>query len=91
MLTALEARKIGIKACIDKIGFEFCMQHKDTSTTAYGENEGIMYCFVGVNDKPDNPNSRLILSDVKGFPYCASCNVNMSNGKIDFLECISYV
>lgn len=62
MLTVAEARKIGIKACMDKIGYDFCMSNKDNATTGYTEEEG-------------------------KFPFSASCNVWLVDGKIDFLEC----
>ena len=56
MLSADEAKKIGIDACIEKLGFEFCKKHADNATSAYGEDDGIMNCFVGVDDSPA-PNS----------------------------------
>ena len=52
-----------------------------------------MNCFVGVDDSPA-PNSdikdvdELILTSMEEWPYYASCNVNMSNGKIQFLRCV---
>lgn len=93
MLSADEAKKIGIDACIEKLGFEFCKKHADNATSAYGEDDGIMNCFVGVDDSPA-PNSdikdvdELILTSMEEWPYYASCNVNMSNGKIQFLRCV---
>ena len=86
MLSAVEARKKGIRACMEKIGFDFCMEHKDNACTSYGENDGKMFCFVGISDEPDNLDEDvLILSSVKGFPYSASCNVDMTNGCIEFI------
>ena len=90
MLTFNEAKKIGVNACIDKIGREFVAEHRDTSSVAYGENKGKVFCFVGVNDKPDNlPQNptELMLDGGEKFPYSASCNVCMLNGTVDFLEC----
>lgn len=52
MLTFEEAKKVGIRACIDKIGYEFCKIHQDNSTSAYGEDDGVAKCFVGINDAP---------------------------------------
>ena len=52
MLTFEEAKKIGIRACIDKIGYDFCLAHNDNSTSAYGEVDGIAKCFVGVSEEP---------------------------------------
>lgn len=34
MLTVKEAKKIGIRACIDAIGYEFCKKHADNSTSS---------------------------------------------------------
>ena len=47
MLTFEEAKKIGIRACIDRIGYDFCLAHNENSTSAYGEVDGIGKCFVG--------------------------------------------
>lgn len=87
MLTVAEARKIGIKACMDKIGYDFCMSNKDNATTGYTEEEGFVYCYVGVSDKsPDTLQAGLLFTATK-FPFSASCNVRLVDGKIDFLEC----
>lgn len=87
MLTVAEARKIGIKACMDKIGYDFCMSNKDNATTRYTEEEGFVYCYVGVSDKsPDTLQAGLLFTATK-FPFSASCNVWLAGGKIDFLEC----
>lgn len=91
MLTVMEAKKIGIRACIDAIGYEFCKKHEDNGTSAYGENEGVVYCFVGVSDEPApecdiTKVDSLILTSGEDWPYSASCNVDMQDGKIEFLE-----
>ena len=91
MLTVMEAKKIGIRACIDAIGYEFCKKHADNGTSAYGENEGVVYCFVGVNDEPApecdiTKVDSLILTSGEDWPYSASCNVDMQDGRIEFLE-----
>lgn len=93
MLTVIDARKIGIKACIEKIGYDFCKKHADNATTAYSEEDGIVFCYVGVDDSPApviDPNiEKLILSSKRNeFPYSASCNVNMSDGSVVFLDCV---
>lgn len=93
MLNANEAKKLGIDACIEKIGIEFCKKHADNATSAYSEENGIMNCFVGVDDSPapdyDITNANeLILTSMEEWPYYASCNVNMSNGEIQFLHCV---
>ena len=92
MLTFEEAKKIGIRACVDKIGYEFCKAHNDNSTSAYGEVRGKMECFVGVSDEPApeydiNKVDYLILTSKKDWPYYAHCDVDMSTGKIEYGEC----
>lgn len=92
MLTFEEAKKIGIRACMDKIGYDFCMQHKDNAVSTYGEDDGIVYCFVGVSDQPEPDYDSLDYSELKlthenDWTYYASCNVDRSNGAIEFLEC----
>lgn len=92
MLTFEEAKKIGIKACIDKIGYEFCLAHKDNSTSAYGEDDGIAKCFVGVSDAPAHEYNieeveYLILTHKADWPYFAHCDVDMATGEITFGEC----
>ena len=92
MLTANEAKKIGIRACIDKIGYDFCKEHEDNATSAYSEVDGIMNCFVGVSDEPApicdiTKVDEIILTSGKKWPYSARCNVKMKDGTIEFLEC----
>ena len=91
MLTFEEAKKIVIRACIDKIGYEFCKAHNDNSTSAYGEVDGIVKCFVGVSDEPAQEYDiekveYLILTSGKKWPYYVHCYVDMSNGEIEFGE-----
>lgn len=92
MLTALEAKKIGIRACIEKLGYEFCKKYADNSTSAWGEEvEGIMNCFVGVSTEPApvcdiTKVDKLILTSGRKWPYAVSCNVNMNTGEIEFIE-----
>lgn len=91
MLSVYEAKEIGIKACINKIGYEFCKKHADNATAAYGEIDGVVNCFVGVNNEPSKDYDiskidRLILTHDEDWPYSASCNVDMRNGDVEFLE-----
>lgn len=93
MLNVDEAKKMGINACIEKLGIEFCKKHADNATSSYGEDNGIMNCFVGVDDSPapdyDISNAtELVLTSMEEWPYYASCNVNMQNGEIEFLRCV---
>ncbi len=91
MLSVNEARKIGINACIDKLGRDFVRKYKDSCVYAYGESEDGVYCFVGVNDNPDcydNDTDVLILDSTSKFPYRVSCNVRLTDGAVTFIECV---
>lgn len=92
MLTVLDARKIGIKACIEKIGYEFCQRYAENSTSAYSEEDGVVFCYVGVDDSPisenDSQTETLILTSKNEFPYSASCNVDLKDGTVSFLDCV---
>lgn len=91
MLTAEEAKKIGIRACIDKIGYDFCKQHEDNAVCSYGEEDGKMMCYVGVDDKPEqlynlNEMSSIVLDDVTYMPYYAYCKVDMQDGTVTYTD-----
>ena len=90
MLTVKEAARIGINACIDKIGREFVLAHRGNGTSAYGENEeeNCVYCYVGVDDKPSVSkfSGALVLDSESKFPYHASCNVSLEDGVTTFLD-----
>lgn len=90
MLTVKEAARIGINACIDKIGRDFVLANRDNGTSAYGEEDGSVFCFVGVDDKPwavESPDA-LILDSASRFPYHASCSVCLADGATTFIECV---
>lgn len=88
MLTFEEAKKIGLNACIDKLGRDFVMAHRDNGCHGCGENDGSVYCIVEVDDKPyvSPYGGKLVLDSVSKFPYYASCNVSLEDGSITFLE-----
>lgn len=91
MLTIEEAKKIGIRACINMIGYDFCKEHADNATSAYGEEDGYVNCFVGVSDSPTpecdiTKVDELILTSGKKWPYAAGCNVYLESEEIEFLE-----
>ena len=90
MLTVEAAQKIGINACIDKIGRDFMQAHKDSAVYACGdgETENSVFCYVGVDDKPWVPEDpeTLILDSTSQFPYRASCNVCLTDGTMNFIE-----
>lgn len=90
MLNIEAARKIGINACIDKLGRDFVLANRARATSAFGESENGIYCFVGVDDgsAAQNHSDRLVLDSHSAFPYRASCNVRLSDGECDFIECI---
>ncbi|MBQ8138041.1 MAG: hypothetical protein IJ195_01140 [Lachnospiraceae bacterium] len=88
MLTYEKAKKIGIDACIDKLGREFVMSHKDTASSAFGDRGDYVYCFVGVNDKsPYNKGNKLILTSDNKYSFVARCTVDYVDGEVKFLEC----
>ena len=93
MLTVKEAKLIGRDACIEKLGRAFVEKYKDNSVAAYGDfsDEGIVFCYVGVSDKPfeNKYSGSLVLSESqeRKMPFGVSCNVQLEDGKIEYLEC----
>ncbi len=90
MLSVEAAKKIGINACIEKLGREFVLAHKEYATSAYGESDDGVFCFVGVDDgcKSQNSDRVLILDSHSEFPYRASCNISLADGTTHFIECV---
>ena len=89
MLSYETAKKIGVNACIDKLGRDFVMKHREFSSSAYGDRGDHVYCFVGVSDKPEEKQDEgLILTSDNRFPYVARCTVSYVDGEVSFLECI---
>lgn len=89
MLSYQRARKIGIDACIDKLGRDFVTRYRDSACSAYGDRGDHVYCFVGVSDKPfPEMKDELILTSDSNFPYTARCTVDYVGGEIKFLECV---
>ena len=90
MLTVKEAARIGINACIDKIGRDFVLANRGNGTSGYGENEEehCVYCYVGVDDKPyvSKHPGILVLDSESKFPYHASCNVSLMDGTTTFID-----
>ena len=93
MLTMDDARRIGLKACAEKIGNDFLKAHHENSTMAYSETDDVVVsCFVGVDDKPAHPENidsvtEMVLTSYRNWPYFASCKVNRTDGTISFTEC----
>lgn len=92
MLTFEEAKKIGINACVEKLGISFVEQYADSFCSAYGwgEEENTVFCFAGVDNNPEKliNTDELILTGNSNFPYRVSCNVNMLNSSISYVECV---
>ena len=89
MITYEKAKKIGVDACIDKLGRDFVMQHRESSSSAYGDRGDHVYCFVGVDDSPeDTSDNGLVLTSDSQFPYVARCTADYLDGHIEFLNCI---
>ena len=92
MLSALEAKRIGLRACIQKIGPEFVKKYADNAVSSWGESDGIMNYFVGVNDivrpVPDLETvESLFISSGNNWPYFAFCDVDMRSGVSTITEC----
>lgn len=87
MLSEKKAKKIGIRACIDKLGYDFCMKHKENAVSAYGMDEnGKLECFVGVSDEPYvEPETPCLTSHYK-WPYAARCLVDLNTAEVEFIE-----
>lgn len=88
MLATNEAKRIGIMACIDAIGYDFCIAHEDYSVSSCGVSDGKMNCFVGVSDQPDptvhmslDQLESYTLTDGNNWPFYAFCDVDMESGK----------
>lgn len=87
MLNIDDAKKIGIRACMDKLGYDFCMKHRDNAVSAYGRAEGDkIECFVGVSDEayiePETP----CLTSYYRWPFAARCLVDLNTGEVEFIE-----
>ena len=88
MLAYDEARKIGVNACIDRIGREFVMRHRNNASSSFGDRIKYASCFVGVSDQPAMPMTDGLWLTSNKFPYFANCNVAYDTGEITFLECV---
>ncbi len=90
MLTFEEAKRIGVDACIERLGRDFVNRYKDSSCSAYADMEEYAYCFLGVDNSPDRNDMRNVrLTENDSFPYIARCTVRYRDGNIDYLDCVS--
>ncbi len=89
MLSYEQAKKIGIDACVEKIGEDFVSKHEDNLCVGYGDVEDYAYCFVGVDDAPEIIDDReeLVLDSTSKWPFIAKCNVWYNDGHIEFFDC----
>ena len=86
MLNTFEAKKLGIKACINKIGYDFCNKYADNSTSSWGEKDDkIVSCFVGINTDVSK-EEKFLLTHEKNWDYFVHCDVNKETGEINFLD-----
>ena len=88
MLSFDEARKIGINACIERLGREFVSKHRDNASSAFDDRIDHANCFVGVSDQPPPHMTDGLMLTSNKFPYMASCDVTYDTGAITFLECV---
>ena len=89
MITIDKAKKIGLNACIDKLGREFVEKYQESSSSAFGDRGDYLYCFLGVNNQPETRNGEgLLLTSDSQFPYVARCKVDYEDGRVSFLECV---
>ena len=89
MLTFEEAKRIGLDACVNRLGREFVMKYKDTSCPAYGDMDDRVFCFLGVDNSESRyvNDDKLVLDGGSSWPYSARCTVKYNDGTVDFLEC----
>lgn len=90
MLTIEQAKKIGINWCAEQIGRVLVKKYADSSSMAFGEEDGQVFCFLGIDDNPLDVTllHNIILSSKQedAFPYSASCYVSTKDGTI---QCIN--
>ena len=88
MLSVVEAKKKGIEACMDALGRDFCMEHKDNALSGYEEPiNDVMRCFVTVSDSPPNNDSHEVGGEP--MPYQAFIDVDMKTGNTILVELIA--
>lgn len=91
MLSVDDAKRIGINACIDKLGRSFVTDRQEYGTSGYGECEEGVYCFVAVDDGPHKSkykDGQIVLDSITNFSYSAKCIVSLENGAVNFMECV---
>lgn len=88
MLDLNKAKSIGLQACIDLLGRSFVKQYRDTSVTAFGEDENVLHCFLGISTNPnefDDSNPNVLTLSKDDWDYSSSCDVSLVDGEISKL------
>lgn len=91
MFTFEQAKRIGVDACVDKLGKEFVQRNNSGSCVGYADVDEYAFCYVGINDRPRQDwNGETIVLDGNGskFPYMVSCKVWYNDGNVEFMDCI---
>lgn len=77
-------KKIGMEACIEKIGRVFVDEHRDTACFSSGEVEGnALFCFLGIDLHADT--RKACLTNENDWDVYASCYVR--NGLVEMSDC----
>ena len=89
MLNEKEAIRLGLNACVDKMGRDFVLSHKDEAVMSYGKVDDDILCFLGVgNAKPNQYDGKnLVLDSTSKFQYYVNCKVNLLDGTKIFTNC----
>ena len=87
MLTVIEAKDIGLKACVKELGKDFVKENAGKGSAGYGKHDNHVFCFVGVDPESVTRSEGLLLDSVP-FPYRASCNVSLVDGSVEFVEIV---
>lgn len=85
MMTINQARSIGMQTCVDALGRSFVKQYKDTSVSAFGEDENVLYCFLGVSTNPKefaDSNPDILTLSKNDWPYSSSCDASLFDGSV---------
>lgn len=85
MLSLTQAKSIGMQTCIDSLGRSFVKKYKDTSVTAFGVDENVLYCFLGISTNSQafvESNSDVLTLSKNDWDYSSSCNVSLTDGTI---------
>lgn len=77
MLSIETVCEIGMNACIDMLGCEFVIAHRESGTVALGVCEDGVFCFIGIETDAlsQNTDNTLVLDSTSAFTHQASCFV----------------